>query len=73
MLTIRWYAEAIDKVFGKVSPTGADNVGLVVREPAGVVGIVVPWNFPSNTLSWKIGPALAAGNSVVVKPAELSP
>jgi gamma-glutamyl-gamma-aminobutyraldehyde dehydrogenase len=71
--TIRWYAEAIDKVFGKVSPTGADNVGLIVREPAGVVGVVVPWNFPSNTLSWKIGPALAAGNSVVVKPAELSP
>ncbi len=73
VLTIRWYAEAIDKVFGKVSPTGADNVGFIVREPAGVVGIVVPWNFPSNTLSWKIGPALAAGNSIVVKPAELSP
>lgn len=73
VLTIRWYAEAIDKVFGKVSPTGGDNVGLIVREPAGVVGIVVPWNFPSNTLSWKIGPALAAGNSIVVKPAELSP
>jgi 4-(gamma-glutamylamino)butanal dehydrogenase len=73
VLTIRWYAEAIDKVFGKVSPTGADNVGLIVRQPAGVVGIVVPWNFPSNTLSWKIGPALAAGNSIVVKPAELSP
>ena len=73
VLTIRWYAEAIDKVFGKVSPTGADNVGMIVREPVGVVGIVVPWNFPSNTLSWKIGPELAAGNSVVVKPAELSP
>ena len=73
VLTIRWYAESIDKVFGKVSPTGADNLGIVVREPAGVVGIVVPWNFPSNTLSWKIGPALAAGNSIVVKPAELSP
>ncbi|MGW0635001.1 aldehyde dehydrogenase family protein [Nocardia salmonicida] len=73
VLTIRWYAEAIDKVFGKVSPTGADNLGLIVREPAGVVGVVVPWNFPSNTLSWKIGPALAAGNSIVVKPAELSP
>jgi 4-(gamma-glutamylamino)butanal dehydrogenase len=71
--TIRWYAEAIDKMFGKISPTGEDNVGLVVREPAGVVGVVVPWNFPSNTLSWKIGPALAAGNSIVVKPAELSP
>ncbi|SNT50837.1 aldehyde dehydrogenase [Rhodococcoides kyotonense] len=73
VLTIRWYAEAIDKVFGKVSPTGSDNLGLIVREPSGVVGIVVPWNFPSNTLSWKIGPALAAGNSIVVKPAELSP
>ncbi|MFE7422176.1 aldehyde dehydrogenase family protein [Rhodococcus sp. NPDC057529] len=73
VLTIRWYAEAIDKVFGKVSPTGADNLGFIVREPAGVVGVVVPWNFPSNTLSWKIGPALAAGNSIVVKPAELSP
>lgn len=73
VLTIRWYAEAIDKVFGKISPTGGDNVGLIMREPAGVVGIVVPWNFPSNTLSWKIGPALAAGNSIVVKPAELSP
>ncbi|MCV7420734.1 aldehyde dehydrogenase family protein [Mycobacterium yunnanensis] len=73
VLTIRWYAEAVDKVFGKVSPTGTDNVGLVVREPAGVVAVVVPWNFPSNTLSWKIGPALAAGNSVIVKPAELSP
>ncbi|OZC83958.1 aldehyde dehydrogenase [Rhodococcus sp. 06-412-2C] len=73
VLTVRWYAEAIDKVFGKVSPTGPDNIGLVVREPAGVVAVVVPWNFPSNTLSWKIGPALAAGNSIVVKPAELSP
>lgn len=73
VLTIRWYAEAIDKVFGKVSPTGHDNVGMIIREPSGVVGIVVPWNFPSNTLSWKMGPALAAGNSIVVKPAELSP
>lgn len=73
VLTVRWYAEAIDKVFGKVSPTGPDNLGLIVREPVGVVGIVVPWNFPSNTLSWKIGPALAAGNSIILKPAELSP
>ena len=70
---IRWYAEAIDKVFGKVSPTGEGNLGLIVREPVGVVGIVVPWNFPAGTLSWKIAPALAAGNSLVVKPAELAP
>lgn len=69
---IRWYAEAIDKVFGKISPTGGDNLGLIVREPVGVVGMVLPWNFPAATLSWKISPALAAGNSVVIKPAELA-
>jgi gamma-glutamyl-gamma-aminobutyraldehyde dehydrogenase len=68
--TIRWYAEAADKVFGKVSPTGADALGLVVREPIGVVGAVLPWNFPLMTLAWKIAPALAAGNSLVVKPPE---
>lgn len=71
--TIRWYAEAIDKVFGKISPTGEGNLGLIVREPVGVVGMVLPWNFPAGTLSWKIAPALAAGNSIVVKPAELAP
>ncbi|TJY67186.1 aldehyde dehydrogenase [Arthrobacter sp. CAU 1506] len=70
--TIRWYAESIDKVFGKVSPTSSDNLAYVVREAIGVVGVVVPWNFPAVTLAWKIGPALAAGNSIVVKPAELS-
>ncbi|MFZ4504982.1 MAG: aldehyde dehydrogenase [Microbacteriaceae bacterium] len=70
--TIRWYAEAADKVFGKVSPTGPDNLGLIVREPIGVVGAVLPWNFPAAMLAWKIGPALAAGNSVVVKPPELA-
>jgi gamma-glutamyl-gamma-aminobutyraldehyde dehydrogenase len=70
--TIRWYAEAIDKVFGKVSPTGQDALGLIVREPVGVVGAVLPWNFPAAMLAWKIGPALAAGNSVVVKPPELA-
>jgi 4-(gamma-glutamylamino)butanal dehydrogenase len=70
--TIRWYAEATDKVFGKVSPTGPDHLGLIVREPAGVVGAVLPWNFPAAMLAWKIGPALAAGNSVVVKPPELA-
>jgi 4-(gamma-glutamylamino)butanal dehydrogenase len=70
--TIRWYAEAIDKVFGKVSPTGPGHLGLIVREPAGVVGAVLPWNFPAAMLAWKIAPALAAGNSVVIKPPELA-
>lgn len=71
--TVRWYAEAIDKVFGKVTPTNEDNFGVVVREPIGVVAIVLPWNFPALTLAWKVAPALAAGNSIVVKPAELAP
>ncbi|WP_051791492.1 aldehyde dehydrogenase [Amycolatopsis jejuensis] len=70
--TLRWYAEAIDKVFGKVSPTGPGHLGLIVREPIGVVGAVLPWNFPAAMLAWKLGPALAAGNSVVVKPPELA-
>jgi gamma-glutamyl-gamma-aminobutyraldehyde dehydrogenase len=70
--TIRWYAEAIDKVFGKVSPTGPGQLGLIVREPTGVVGAVLPWNFPAAMLAWKIAPALAAGNSVVIKPPELA-
>src|SRR5580704_5170382 len=54
--TIRWYAEAVDKVFGKVSPTGPDHLGLIVREPVGVVGAVLPWNFPAAMLAWKIAP-----------------
>ncbi len=70
--TLRWYAEAVDKVFGKVSPTGQAHLGLIVREPAGVVGAVLPWNFPAAMLAWKLAPALAAGNSVVVKPPELA-
>ncbi|MEV6010129.1 aldehyde dehydrogenase [Streptomyces sp. NPDC051976] len=70
--TFRWYAEAIDKVFGKTSPTGPDHLGLIVREPIGVVGAVLPWNFPAAMLAWKLAPALAAGNSVVVKPPELA-
>jgi 4-(gamma-glutamylamino)butanal dehydrogenase len=70
--TLRWYAEAADKVFGKTSPTGSDHVGLIVREPVGVVGGVLPWNFPMSMLAWKIGPALATGNSVVIKPPELA-
>lgn len=70
--TFRWYAEAIDKVFGKISPTGSDALGLIVKEPIGVVGTVLPWNFPAQMYAWKVAPALAAGNAVVVKPAELT-
>jgi len=69
---IRWYAEAIDKIYGKISTTGEGNLGLIQRDPLGVIGMVLPWNFPLGTLSWKIAPALAAGNSIVVKPAELA-
>jgi 4-(gamma-glutamylamino)butanal dehydrogenase len=68
----RWYAEAADKVFGAVSPTGTDALGLVLREPVGVVGAVLPWNFPLMLAAWKAAPALAAGNSLVIKPAELT-
>jgi 4-(gamma-glutamylamino)butanal dehydrogenase len=71
--TLRWYAEATDKVFGQVPPTGEDVFSYIVREPIGVVGAVLPWNFPAAALASKVGPALAAGNSVVVKPAEQSP
>lgn len=70
---IRWYAEAIDKVYGEVAATGADALALIVREPIGVVAAVVPWNFPLLLTCWKLGPALAAGNSVVLKPSEKSP
>lgn len=68
--TIRYYAEAIDKIYGEIAPTGADVLGLVHREPVGVVGAIVPWNFPLMIGAWKLGPALAAGNTVVLKPAE---
>ncbi len=71
--TFRWYGESIDKVFGKISPTSSANLGLIQREPIGVVAAVLPWNFPAATLSWKLAPALASGNSVIIKPAELSP
>ncbi len=70
--TFRWYAEAIDKLYDRVAPTGSSSLALVVREPIGVVGAVLPWNFPALMLAWKVAPALAAGTSVVVKPAELT-
>ncbi|MBB4104513.1 aldehyde dehydrogenase [Allorhizobium borbori] len=69
----QWYAEAIDKVYDEVAPTGAGNLALVRREALGVVGAVVPWNFPLDMATWKCAPALAMGNSVVLKPAEQSP
>ena len=67
---LRWHAEAIDKLYDHTAPVGHGAMALVVREPIGVVGCVLPWNFPLLMLAWKIGPALAAGCSVVVKPAE---
>ncbi|BEU24917.1 aldehyde dehydrogenase [Paraburkholderia sp. 22B1P] len=70
---VEWFAEAIDKVGGEVVPADHHLVGLVTREPLGVVAAVVPWNFPILMASWKFGPALAAGNSVVLKPSEKSP
>jgi acyl-CoA reductase-like NAD-dependent aldehyde dehydrogenase len=68
-----WYAETIDKVYGEIAPTGADALALIGREPLGVVGAVVPWNYPLIITAWKLAPALATGNSVVLKPAEQSP
>ena len=70
--SFRYYAEAIDKVYGEIAPTAGDVLGLVHREPVGVVGAIVPWNFPLMIGAWKIAPALAAGNSVVLKPAEVA-
>lgn len=70
---IRWYAEAIDKVYGEVAATGGNELAMIVREPIGVIAAVVPWNFPLLLACWKLGPALASGNSVVLKPSEKSP
>ena len=70
---LQWYAEAIDKQYGQVAPVPLPDLAIVTREPVGVVGAVVPWNYPLETAIWKIAPALAAGNSVVLKPAEETP
>jgi len=67
-----YYAGAVDKHFGETIPV-AGGVDMTFREPLGVVGLIVPWNFPLNISSWKLGPALACGNTVVLKPAELTP
>ena len=66
---IKWHGELIDKIYDQVSPASNDHIAMIVREPVGVVGLVIPWNFPLLMMAWKIGPALAAGCSVVVKPA----
>ena len=68
--TIKWHAEAVDKIYDQMAPASDDHIAMVVREPVGVVACVLPWNFPLLMMAWKIGPALAAGNSVIVKPAE---
>ena len=70
---IRWYGEAIDKLYDQVAPTGDDSLALVTREPVGVVAAIIPWNYPMLMAAWKIGPALAAGNSLVLKPSEKAP
>ncbi len=67
---LAWHAELIDKIYDQVSPASDNHIAMIVREPVGVVGLVLPWNFPLLMLAWKIGPALAAGNSVIVKPAK---
>lgn len=71
--TYAWYAESIDKVYDEIAPTDGNVLATITREPVGVVAAVVPWNYPLLMASWKVAPALAAGNSVVLKPAEQSP
>jgi acyl-CoA reductase-like NAD-dependent aldehyde dehydrogenase len=71
--TYSWYGEAADKIYDEIAPTGRDALGLITREPVGVVGAVTPWNFPLMISAWKLAPALMAGNCVVHKPAEQSP
>lgn len=69
----QWHAEAIDKIYDEIAPTGSNDLAMIRRVPLGVIGAVVPWNFPLDMATWKLAPALAAGNSVVLKPAEQSP
>ncbi|MDX3694620.1 aldehyde dehydrogenase family protein [Streptomyces europaeiscabiei] len=71
--SIRWFAEAADKTFGRVAPSGPEGLGLMSREPVGVVAAILPWNYPLAMTAWKVGPALAAGNCLLVKPAEATP
>lgn len=70
--TLRYYAEALDKVHGEVGPETADRFSYAVHEPLGIIGAIMPWNFPLHLTMWKVAPALAMGNSIVLKPAELT-
>ena len=69
---IQWYAETIDKTYDEIAPAPRNALAMVTREPLGVIGAIVPWNYPMSITSWKLGPALAMGNSIVIKPAENS-
>ena len=71
--SLRWFGEAIDKVYDEIAPTADNTIAMITREPIGVVGAIVPWNYPMLMACWKIAPALASGNSVVLKPSEKSP
>tara|TARA_R110002110_G_scaffold68731_8_gene185859 strand:- start:14890 stop:16380 length:1491 start_codon:yes stop_codon:yes gene_type:complete len=71
--TVQWYAETVDKIYDEIAPSDRNALAMITREPLGVVAAVVPWNFPLLMAAWKFAPALAAGNSVIVKPAEQSP
>lgn len=70
---IAWNGEAIDKIYGEIAPSADNAIGLITREPIGVVAAIVPWNFPLLMACWKLGPALATGNSIILKPSEKSP
>ena len=70
---VRWFAEAADKVTGSVASTDASALGVTTRSPCGVVSAIVPWNYPLAMAAWKVGPALASGNCLLVKPAEATP
>jgi len=70
---LRWYGEAVDKIYDEIAPTPDTALALITREPVGVVAAIVPWNYPMIMASWKIAPALAMGNSVILKPSEKSP
>ncbi len=70
---LRWTAEAVDKIYDEIAPTPHDQLGMITREPVGVVAAIVPWNFPMLMAAWKFAPALAMGNSLVLKPSEKSP
>jgi gamma-glutamyl-gamma-aminobutyraldehyde dehydrogenase len=69
---IRWHAEAVDKLYGQVAPSPEGTVATITQEPCGVVGAVIPWNYPAQMAAWKLGPALATGNTVVIKPASMT-